>query len=82
MYLFVAVFSVRELSEVDAPRALSMPARGDAPGTCPRYLFRPERAEGDPCALSGRTVIGRSQNPGRCPGLACGGAFSAEGKVA
>src|SRR5882762_9035376 len=55
-----------------------MPARGNAPGTCPRYLFRPERAE-DSCALAGRTD--RFRNPGRCPGLACGAALSAGIKV-
>jgi hypothetical protein len=31
---FVAVFSARELSHDDAPSARSMPARGNAPGTC------------------------------------------------
>src|SRR4030081_2003549 len=54
--------------------ARSMPARGNALGMCPRRLFRPARAE-DSCALAGRTD--RFRNPGRCPGLACGGAFSA-----
>src|SRR6266849_5990403 len=31
----VAVFSARELSHDDAPTARSIPARGNAPGTCP-----------------------------------------------
>src|SRR5467141_5600 len=31
---FVAVFSTRQLSHDDAPTARSMPARGNAPGTC------------------------------------------------
>src|SRR5258706_8334193 len=51
-----------------------MPAPGNAPRTCPRYLFRPARAE-DSCALAGRTD--RFRSPGRCPGLPCAGAFSA-----
>ena len=38
-------------------------------------MFRPEGAE-DPCALAGR--IDQFRNPGRYPGLECGGAFSAE----
>jgi hypothetical protein len=43
---FVAVFSARELSHDDAPSARSMPARGNAPGTCP-----------SPCpALQGRRI--------------------------
>src|SRR6267143_6752790 len=75
---FVRIFSARELSRNDAPTARSMPAQGNAPGTCPRYFFRPERAEGS-CALSGRTD--RFRNPGRCPGLTCGGAFSAGIKI-
>src|SRR5882762_3525050 len=41
-------------------------------------MFRPARAE-DSSALAGRTD--RSRNPGRCPGLECGGAFSAGIKV-
>src|SRR6266576_2366485 len=66
---FAAVFSVQELSHDDAPTARSMPARGNTPGTCP-----------SPCsALAGRTD--RFRNPGRCPGLECGGAFSAGIKV-
>src|SRR5467141_3331896 len=32
---FVAVFSARQRSHDDAPTARSMPARGNAPGTCP-----------------------------------------------
>src|SRR5882762_4616383 len=75
---FVAGFSAQELSHDNAPTARSMPVRGNAPGTCPRYLFRPARAE-DSCALAGRTD--RFRNPGRCPGLTCGGAFSAGIKV-
>src|SRR5882672_26959 len=52
---FAAVFSAQELSHDDAPTARSMPARGNAPGTCP-----------SPCsALAGRTD--RFRNPGRCP---------------
>src|ERR1700704_6227951 len=74
----VEMSSTRELAHDDAPTARSMPARGNAPGTCPRYLFRPARAE-DSCALAGRTD--RFRNPGRCPGLTCGGAFSAGIKV-
>src|SRR5882672_5988051 len=50
---FVAVFSARQRSHDDAPTARSRPARGNAPGTCPRCLFRPARAE-DSCALAGR----------------------------
>src|SRR6266436_2078013 len=42
----VEISSTRELGHDDAPTARSMPARGNAPGTCPRYLFRPEGAEG------------------------------------
>src|SRR2546423_611036 len=41
-------------------------------------MSRPARAE-DSSALAGRTD--RSRNPGRCPGLECGGAFSAGIKV-
>ena len=42
---FVEVFSVRERSHDNAPTARSMPARGNAPGTCP-----------SPCtALQGRS---------------------------
>jgi len=42
----VEVFSVRERSHDDAPTARSMPARGNAPGTCP-----------SPCpALQGRWI--------------------------
>src|SRR5882762_2896291 len=48
------------------------------PGQQPRGLFedmsRPARAE-DSCAHAGRTD--RFRNPGRRPGLECGGAFSA-----
>src|SRR6266478_9269823 len=66
---FVAVFSARQLSHDDAPTARSMAARGNAPGTCPSTCS----------ALQGRTD--RSRNPGRCPGLECGGAFSAGIKV-
>ncbi len=29
-----------------APAARRMPARGNAPGACPRIIARPERAEG------------------------------------
>jgi hypothetical protein len=38
-------------------------------------MFRPERTEGFPCAISGR--IDEIPNPGRCPGLESFGAFSA-----
>src|SRR5258707_5813872 len=52
------------------------------PGQRPRRLFedmfRLVRAE-DSCAHAGRTD--RFRNPGRCPGLECGGAFSAGIKV-
>src|SRR5260370_24666592 len=54
------------------------------PGATPRERvrsarkFRPARAE-ESCALAGRTD--QFRNPGRCPGLECGGAFSAEIKV-
>src|SRR5467141_2642288 len=42
----IAVFSARQLSHDDAPTARSMPARGNAPGTCP-----------SPCpALQGRRI--------------------------
>jgi hypothetical protein len=75
---FAAGFCTRELSDDGAPTARSMLARGNAPGTCPIYMLRPERAE-DSCALSGRTD--RFRNPGRCPGLECASAFSAEIKV-
>src|SRR5260370_17948380 len=42
----VEISSTRELGPDDTLTARSMPARGNAPGTCPRYLFRPEGAEG------------------------------------
>jgi A/G-specific adenine glycosylase len=42
------------------------------------YMFRPEGAE-ESCALAGRT--NQIRNPGRCPGLACSGGFSAEIKA-
>jgi A/G-specific adenine glycosylase len=48
---------------------------GQRPGDVSEYMFRPEWAE-DSCALAGRTNLFR--NPGRCPGLACSCAFSAE----
>src|SRR3981189_1567825 len=35
---FVAVFSTRELRHDDAPSARSMPAWGNAPGTCPLHV--------------------------------------------
>src|ERR1700704_3477493 len=41
-------------------------------------MFRPARAE-ESSALAGRND--RFRNPGRCPGLECGGAFSAGIKV-
>jgi len=44
--------------------------------SCPSIIVRPERA-GDSCAPSGRTTIDQFWNPGRCPGLASTGAFSA-----
>jgi len=51
---------------------------GQRPGEAVEYMFRPVRAE-DFCALAGRTD--QFQNPGRCPGLECGGAFSAGIKI-
>ncbi len=51
---------------------------GQRPGDVSEYMFRPARAE-ESCALAGRTD--RFRNPGRCPGLECGGAFSAGIKV-
>src|SRR6267143_3558828 len=66
---FVAVFLARQFSHEDAPTARSMPARGNAPGTCP-----------SPCpALAGRTD--RFRKPGRCPWFESGGAFSGGIKV-
>src|SRR5882762_11214824 len=62
---FGTVFSARQLSHDDEPTARSTPARGNAPGTCPSAC----------CALQGRSD--RFRNPGRCPGLECGGTFSA-----
>src|SRR5882672_12437838 len=38
-----------------------MPARGNAPGTCPRYLFRPARAEGIPAPLQGAPIDSETQ---------------------
>src|SRR5579863_2968663 len=62
---------------------MSRQRRGESqPGATPRVsrqsiIFRPERTEGS-CALSGRTANVGTQNPGRCPGLAPGGTFSAK----
>jgi hypothetical protein len=53
-----------------------MPARGNAQGTCPSIYSTLKGRRGDSSALSGRTH--QFLNPGRCPGLECGGAFSAE----
>jgi hypothetical protein len=42
----LAIFSTRKFSHYDAPTARSIPARGNAPGTCP-----------NPCsALQGRRI--------------------------
>ncbi len=54
-----------------------MTARGNAPGIVPKAINRPEGAE-DSRAPSGRKTINGLRNPGRCPGLAFFGAFSAE----
>src|SRR6266403_23226 len=59
-----------------------MSAEHAGPGRRPRGwfedMFRLVRAE-DSCAHAGRAD--RFRNPGRCPGLECGGAFSAGIKV-
>src|SRR3977135_1924016 len=38
-----------------------MPARGTAPGKCPRSLFRPARAEGIPAPLQGALIDSETQ---------------------
>jgi hypothetical protein len=74
--LFCSSLRRREFGTDDAPTARRMPARGNAPGRCPRTCsaLKGRRT----CALSGRTD--QFRNPGRCPGLASGGAFSAATK--
>jgi hypothetical protein len=46
------------------------------PGIVPRLAIRPAGAE-YPCAPIGRATFVCSRDPGRCPGLASAGAFSA-----
>src|SRR5467141_3884301 len=38
-----------------------MPARGNAPGTCPRYVLRPARAVGIPAPLQGAPIDSETQ---------------------
>ena len=70
----LAVFYAQEFTHDDAPTARSMPARGNAPGTCPSTCFALEGRR-IPAPLQGATD--RFRNPGRCPGLERGCAFSA-----
>src|SRR4029077_17469998 len=69
--------TARKPGRFPAPTARRIPARGNAPGIVPRLSIRPVGAE-DPCAPTGRATFVCSRHPGRCPGLASAGAFSAE----
>ncbi len=60
MNRLIAVFSVRELGYDDAPTARSMPARGNAPGTCPsKGSALPGRR--NPAPLQGAPIDSKTQ---------------------